>query len=286
MLPRQCRKQYLFAGPPYCKAELVGCSGMGTPRQNKNASPRSNRQRLGAAHCPVRLPHIASVSPSTALAGKNQYSVAMNTYSATRRYPFIQFERPSSKSVSTTSTLNVTTSVFISPKFRSNGLSMKEATIIENGTTSKATCVEEPTAMPMARPGRSAMANRTAPACSQALPATGRSMTPMKVFGMPALLTTQSITPTRISEFAAVTVVQVSMRSNAHHTEMLADSSSSSSSSFTVPSTSSPPCRSSSCVSVCVCVRSWNTKKAAYVDMTIQAPILETMMTFWWSGVK
>mmetsp|Transcript_107710 Transcript_107710/g.304697 ORF Transcript_107710/g.304697 Transcript_107710/m.304697 type:complete len:327 (+) Transcript_107710:326-1306(+) len=168
---------------------------------------------------------------------------------------------------------------------------MKEPTMTANGTTSRATCVAEPTAMPMARPGRSCMAKRMAPACSQALPAMGRRMTPMNVSGMPAVLTTFSRTPTRMSELTDVTMVQTSMSSTAQGTEMLAASSSSSSASST-PSSSAPRSREpegsssppaprpfSSCDSVLVCVSSWKTRKAPYEDMTIQAPTLDTSRT-------
>mmetsp|Transcript_57017 Transcript_57017/g.176901 ORF Transcript_57017/g.176901 Transcript_57017/m.176901 type:complete len:234 (+) Transcript_57017:324-1025(+) len=148
--------------------------------------------------------------------------------------------------------------------------------------------------MPMANPGRSCMAKRTALACSQALPAMGRSMTPMKVSGMPACLTTLSITPTRSSELTAVTTVHAAMRPTAHHAEMLADSSSSASSSSLMPrsagsSEERPRADAgpfSSRDSVLECVNSWKVKKATYVDMTIHAPILDTVTTFAWSVVK
>mmetsp|Transcript_25775 Transcript_25775/g.50487 ORF Transcript_25775/g.50487 Transcript_25775/m.50487 type:complete len:212 (+) Transcript_25775:277-912(+) len=161
--------------------------------------------------------------------------------------------------------------------------------ITEKGTTSNATCVDEPTEMPIARPGLSFMAKRTALACSHALPAMGSRITAMKDSGMPALSTTLSSTSTRACELKAVTTEQAAMREIEHNGEILASSSSSSSSSsassnswpwFAVMGESAAGTgRSSSSANVRRCVRSWKMRKAPYADRTNHEPFLETEST-------
>mmetsp|Transcript_89532 Transcript_89532/g.252275 ORF Transcript_89532/g.252275 Transcript_89532/m.252275 type:complete len:334 (+) Transcript_89532:275-1276(+) len=151
-----------------------------------------------------------------------------------------------------------------------------------NGTTKSETCVDEPTAMPTAKIGRSSMATRIAQACSQALPAIGRRMTPTKFPGMPLFATICSIESTKYSELRETTAVVINIKKRAHRTVMPGPSSwSSSSSSFSLKLIwLLPPTSASSFVSVFLCVPSWKTRSATYEDMTIKAPILDTTRTF------
>mmetsp|Transcript_91135 Transcript_91135/g.256886 ORF Transcript_91135/g.256886 Transcript_91135/m.256886 type:complete len:263 (-) Transcript_91135:88-876(-) len=149
--------------------------------------------------------------------------------------PLSQFERPSMTKVSTTSTLKIITAVFIAPKTKSIGWSITHPITTVNGTTKSAICVEEPTAMPMDSPGRSCNAKRMALACSQALPAKGKTMMPMKLAGIFPWPTTSSMAPTSISEHTAMKHVVTAMRTNEHFPDKPPPSSPSSSSSSSSP---------------------------------------------------
>eukprot|EP00404_Azadinium_spinosum_P014069 CAMPEP_0180510766 /NCGR_PEP_ID=MMETSP1036_2-20121128/50590_1 /TAXON_ID=632150 /ORGANISM="Azadinium spinosum, Strain 3D9" /LENGTH=152 /DNA_ID=CAMNT_0022521581 /DNA_START=126 /DNA_END=584 /DNA_ORIENTATION=+ len=145
--------------------------------------------------------------------------------------PFSQFDRPSMTSVSTTSVLrNNTASAFMEPNCKSIGWPSAQPHSTENGTTRRAICVAEPTAMPMANPGRSCMAKRMALACSQALPANGKIIMPMNSCGIRPDDTTCSMVSMRTSEAHPITRVTTAIKAIEQDGVRLASTTSSSTS--------------------------------------------------------
>mmetsp|Transcript_22847 Transcript_22847/g.64884 ORF Transcript_22847/g.64884 Transcript_22847/m.64884 type:complete len:240 (+) Transcript_22847:247-966(+) len=184
--------------------------------------------------------------------------------------PFSQFDLPSMTKVSTTSTPRIITVVFIEPKTKSIGCPKSQPTMTVKGTTKSAIWVDEPTAMPMDNPNRSCIANLTALACSQALPAKGSTMMPMKSSGMPQCFTTSSIALDKNSEEIDTNTVVTAMRRTAAPALKPPSSSSSSSSSEPWPSSKA---------NIVLWVCSWNTMYATYANMMMTAPILDTSTT-------
>jgi len=152
---------------------------------------------------------------------------AIKTYAAISIHPSSQFDRPSNTIVIRIKTLNVITDVCIPPKSKSMSLPDAQAKMTANGTTNRAICVEEPTAMLTAKPGRSWIAKRTAAICSHAFPTIGKSMTPMKDSVRAVFSATSRTASTRNSDETAVAKVVKNNNAMAIPKDMLGPSSSS-----------------------------------------------------------
>mmetsp|Transcript_121387 Transcript_121387/g.377769 ORF Transcript_121387/g.377769 Transcript_121387/m.377769 type:complete len:321 (-) Transcript_121387:247-1209(-) len=177
--------------------------------------------------------------------------------------PSSQFEKPSEMTADTMSTLMTMTPALNTWKSKVMGTSIAQASNTEKGTTNSAICVEDPTAMPIARSILSFAAAVTAVVCSTALPTMGSRTTPTKVLGTP----TSTDMPCKASTSSCElrTAATTTKARTAREPPKLSSGSSSSSRSCPVKR--------------CTCVFSWNTRKSTYMEVRTMALILEAWRT-------
>mmetsp|Transcript_39120 Transcript_39120/g.103059 ORF Transcript_39120/g.103059 Transcript_39120/m.103059 type:complete len:270 (-) Transcript_39120:456-1265(-) len=145
-------------------------------------------------------------------------------------------------------------------KSRSRGTSYTHPMTMHSGTTNRAICVAEPTAIPSESSILFLWAKMIAAACSAALPTMGITIVPRKSSGTPYSAAAPSMASTIHSESTEMKKVITASQKIAPHTPRIRSSSSSLSLSS----------------KICVCVYSWNTRNRQYVASIMTETARET----------